>query len=283
MLVRFPQALVITEYFNYDRFGEIVLALPLDGEPRPFTARRSTSPGARRTPARSRTASAGSRSTTTRAPRTPVLRHPNGARSRWRTGSAAATPSQNAVGVLGFDFSLYRILPTGPADYTAANPRPPAPEAVGGSLRVAAMNTLNFFLTLDTTASDTGRRPVRRQRQPRLPRRRLPTSRDEFTRQRTSCCRRSPASTPTCSGSTSSRTRRASTRSPTSSRASTRSARHVRPHRHRHHRHRRDQGRPDLQARRGHAGRRLPDPRLQRRPAVHRHEEPARRSPRRSR
>ncbi len=29
MLVRFPQALVIAEYFNYDRFGEIVLAQPL--------------------------------------------------------------------------------------------------------------------------------------------------------------------------------------------------------------------------------------------------------------
>ena len=37
MRVRFPQPLVISEYFNYDRFGEIVLALPLDGEPRPFT------------------------------------------------------------------------------------------------------------------------------------------------------------------------------------------------------------------------------------------------------
>ena len=29
MLVRFPQELVISEYFNYDRFGEIVLALPI--------------------------------------------------------------------------------------------------------------------------------------------------------------------------------------------------------------------------------------------------------------
>ncbi|HKY52887.1 MAG TPA: ExeM/NucH family extracellular endonuclease, partial [Anaerolineales bacterium] len=49
----------------------------------------------------------------------------------------------------GFDFSLYRIVPTGPAGYTATNPRPPAPESVGGGLRVAAMNTLNFFVTAD--------------------------------------------------------------------------------------------------------------------------------------
>ena len=32
----------------------------------------------------------------------------------------------------GYDFSLYRIFPTGPADYTAVNPRPAAPEPVGG-------------------------------------------------------------------------------------------------------------------------------------------------------
>ena len=35
---------------------------------------------------------------------------------------------QNAIGVLGYDFSLYRIVPTGVADYTAVNPRPAAPE-----------------------------------------------------------------------------------------------------------------------------------------------------------
>src|SRR6185436_18839970 len=61
---------------------------------------------------------------------------------------------QNAVGVLGFDFSLYRIIPTGPADYTSVNPRPASPEPVGGSLRVAAMNTLNFFVTANYPTGD---------------------------------------------------------------------------------------------------------------------------------
>ena len=46
MLVRFPQSLVISEYFNYDRFGEIVLALPLAGETRPFTGTAIDEPGA---------------------------------------------------------------------------------------------------------------------------------------------------------------------------------------------------------------------------------------------
>jgi uncharacterized protein len=160
MLVRFPQSLVIAEYFNYDRFGEIVLALPLDGEPRPFSGTALDEPGAA---ANARTLANSLRRITLddaqSAQNPPVLRHPNGdafsLTNRFRGGDTV----QNAVGVLGFDFSLYRIFPTGPADYTAANPRPAEPEPVGGSIRVAAMNTLNFFVTLDTTVSDSGPGP----------------------------------------------------------------------------------------------------------------------------
>ena len=46
MYVRFPQSLVIAEYFNYDCFGELVLALPLAGETRPFTGTAIDEPGA---------------------------------------------------------------------------------------------------------------------------------------------------------------------------------------------------------------------------------------------
>ncbi len=56
-----------------------------------------------------------------------TLRHPNGLPfaldNRFRGGDLVT----NAVGVLGYDFNLYRIVPTGPADYTATNPRPAAP------------------------------------------------------------------------------------------------------------------------------------------------------------
>jgi predicted extracellular nuclease len=160
MLVRFPQSLVISEYFNYDRFGEIVLALPLDGESRPFTGTAIDEPG---DAANARTlANSLGRITlddAQSAQNPPVLRHPNGdafsLANRFRGGDTV----QNAVGILGFDFSLYRIYPTGPADYTSVNPRPAAPEAVGGRVRVAAMNTLNFFVTLDTTTSDSGPGP----------------------------------------------------------------------------------------------------------------------------
>jgi uncharacterized protein len=150
MLVRFPHALIIAEHFNYDRFGEIVLAQPLAGEARPFTGTAIDEPGA---PANNRTTQNSlSRITlddvqSTQNPST--LRHPNGSPFSLANKFRGGDTVQNAVGVLGYDFSLYRIVPTGPADYTAANPRPASPEPVGGTVRVAAMNTLNFFVTAD--------------------------------------------------------------------------------------------------------------------------------------
>ncbi len=150
MAVRLPQALVISEYFNYDRFGEIVLALPLDGEARPFTGTAIDQPGAA---ANARTLANSLRRITlddaNSAQNPSVLRHPNGLpfslSNRFRGGDTV----HNTVGVLGFDFSLYRIFPTGPADYTALNPRPAVPDPVGGTRRVAAINTFNFFVTAD--------------------------------------------------------------------------------------------------------------------------------------
>jgi uncharacterized protein len=155
MLVNFPQDLVISEYFNYERFGELVIALPLPGETRPFTGTAIDEPGA---PANARTLANSLRRITlddglgTQNPAT--LRHPNGdpfsLTNRFRGGDTVT----NTVGVLGYDFGLYRIQPTGPATYAAVNPRPAAPEAVGGTIRVAAMNTLNFFVTGDYPSGD---------------------------------------------------------------------------------------------------------------------------------
>jgi predicted extracellular nuclease len=150
MLVNFPQSLVISEYFNYERFGELVIALPLDGETRPFTGTSIDEPGA---PALARAEANSLRRITlddTLGTQNPVvLRHPNGLpfdlTNRFRGGDTLT----NTVGVMGYDFGLYRIQPTAGADYASVNPRPAAPEAVGGTVRVAAMNTLNFFVTAD--------------------------------------------------------------------------------------------------------------------------------------
>ena len=185
MLVRLPQALVIAEYFNYERFGELVLALPLAGETRPFTPTSIVEPGA---PAQARAlANTLSRITLDDASGTQnpaSVRHPNGSPfaldNRFRGGDTV----QNVVGVLGYDVSLYRIQPTGPAAYTAVNARPTSAPNVGGTLRAAAMNTLNFFLTLDTTTSDSVPGPCGANQN--LDCRGADASQpDEFTRQRT--------------------------------------------------------------------------------------------------
>ncbi len=54
------------------------------------------------------------------------------------------------TGVMDYRFSFYRIQPTAPANFvsTTASARPTAP-TIGGTLRVASFNVLNFFTTLN--------------------------------------------------------------------------------------------------------------------------------------
>ena len=150
MSVIFPQVLVISEYFNYDRFGEMVLGLPFEGQSRLFTPTSVVEPG---DPAIDLAYQNSLRRITlddvTSAQNPTILHHPNGLPFSLTNLFRGGDLVQNAIGVLGYDFSLYRIMPTGPADFTAVNPRPMAPAEVGGKLQIAAMNTLNYFLTPD--------------------------------------------------------------------------------------------------------------------------------------
>ena len=54
------------------------------------------------------------------------------------------------TGVLSYDFGNYRIQTNQGVDFQSTNPRPAAPDSVGGSLKLANLNVLNFFTTLDT-------------------------------------------------------------------------------------------------------------------------------------
>ncbi|MBN7797146.1 ExeM/NucH family extracellular endonuclease [Parahaliea mediterranea] len=157
MRVTFPQALRISEYYNYDRFGEIVLALPAGGEPRAMTPTAVEAPG-----------SNGYEMRADRNRRSRILlddgssaenpafnRHPNGAAfaldNRFRGGDEVG----GLTGVMHYSFNAYRVQPTAGADYVAANPRPSLPE-VGGSLQVASMNVLNYFTSLDDGTDSCG-------------------------------------------------------------------------------------------------------------------------------
>jgi hypothetical protein len=147
MLVTFPQPLVISEYYNYDRYGEVVL-----------TSERHLTPTAELEPGPAAIQAAqeilldritlddglGSQNPNT-------VRHPDGTPFTLDHRVRGGDILTNVTGVMD-SFDAYRIQPTQRAEYTAANPRPISPESVGGDLKVASFNVLNYFTTIDTGA-----------------------------------------------------------------------------------------------------------------------------------
>jgi uncharacterized protein len=173
MLVTFPQVLYISEYFNFDRFGEIVLTTE-----RHFQPTAIFEPGSADA-ANLATANTLSRITLDdgRSSQNPdPAIHPNGSVFDLDNLFRGGDTVQNVTGVMDFSFGLYRIHPTNGADYVPANPRTDQPDDVGGDLKIASFNVLNYFTTIDTGAPICG--PAGNQEC-----RGADTS-DEFTRQR---------------------------------------------------------------------------------------------------
>jgi uncharacterized protein len=151
MLVQLVDELVISEYFNYDRFGEVVLAKPFDDEGRLHTPTAVVDPG---DPARELAAEQALRIITlddkNSAQNPTEIPHPGngdefGLTNLFRGGDTVT----GVQGVVDHTFGLYRIQPTVYGDYAPANDRPADPPDVGGSLKVASFNVLNYFLTID--------------------------------------------------------------------------------------------------------------------------------------
>jgi len=115
MAVTFPQALVISEYFNFDRFGEITL-----------TSKRHLTPTAEFEPGVD----------AIQAAQDFLL-------DRITLDDGRGT--QNPDPAMDYAFGKYRIQPTQGANYTSVNPRTAEPDPVGGNFRVASFNVLNYF------------------------------------------------------------------------------------------------------------------------------------------
>jgi predicted extracellular nuclease len=150
MRVTFPQPLVIAEYFNFDRFGEIVLR-----------SERLLTPTAEFEPGPDAVAAAADAlldritlddGRTSQNP-DPAI-HPNGAEFDLANLFRGGDRVQNVTGVMDFAFSLYRVQPTQGANYSSDNPRPAAPDATGGTMKVASLNVLNYFTTIDDGFND---------------------------------------------------------------------------------------------------------------------------------
>jgi predicted extracellular nuclease len=142
MYVTFPQALVIAEYFNYDRFGEIVLSTDRLIQPTAVFEPGSVQQGdLADLNTRSQITLDDGRSTQNPDPAI----HPNGSEFNLGNLFRGGDTVSDATGVLDYRFSLYRIQPTLAGDYSSENPRTATPDDVGGSVKVSSFNVLNYF------------------------------------------------------------------------------------------------------------------------------------------
>ncbi|WP_420451848.1 ExeM/NucH family extracellular endonuclease [Ilumatobacter sp.] len=153
MLVTLPQDLTIVEYFNYDRFGEVVVSSQRDLTP---TAEFEPGPeaiAALEAYERDRITIDDGRSTQNPDP---AIHPGNGEEftldNRFRGGDLIT----GITGVIDETFGAYRLQPTEYGTFTVTNPRPEAPDDVGGDITVASFNVLNYFTTLDTGAEICG-------------------------------------------------------------------------------------------------------------------------------
>ena len=160
MLVTFPADLTVTEHYNQGRYGEVWVS----SGGQLFNPTQVADPGA---PAQAVGASNDLRrfliddgSTISDPPIVSYI----GANDTLRLGDTAT----GLTGTLGYAFGNYRLQPTIPPVFVRTNPRHSAPADVGGTLKVASFNVLNYFTTIDDGTNDA----------------RGANSLNEFTRQR---------------------------------------------------------------------------------------------------
>ncbi len=160
MRVTADQAMTVSELFNLDRFGQYTVSA--DGRPSQFT--QTNAPDQAGFDAHQRGVAAGSL----------VLDDGNGGQNPdqirlidGNDGVLTAADSfrmgdtiSGVTGVVGYSFNEFRIN-SGSGDYAQVNPRPASPEDVGGNFRVASLNVLNYFTTLDAggAVTDNGSGP----------------------------------------------------------------------------------------------------------------------------
>ena len=141
MRVHFDQTLTATEVFSLGRFGEVSLS----GVGRLYIPTAVTTPGAAAVAQlaennRSRIVLDDGVNFQNIDPTV----HPAGGLSASNTLRVGYSTS-GLNGVMDFRFGLYRIQPVEPVVFAPTNPRTAAPESVGGNLKIASFNVLNYF------------------------------------------------------------------------------------------------------------------------------------------
>ena len=148
MLVRFQQPLYVSGNQSLGRFGELVLSPQLRLY-HPNNHPELSPAEARDFNARSRLVLDDTRGIQNPAP-IPFLSAADSSGTR-RAGDVV----KGLEGVLAFDFGAWRLQPTQTPQFDLRNLRTPAPEPVAGSLRVASLNVLNYFTTLNQRGANS--------------------------------------------------------------------------------------------------------------------------------
>ena len=152
MLVTFPQALVISEYFNFDRYGEIVLTSERHMTPTAFVEPGPDAVAAAQDYLVDRITLDDGR--TNQNP-DPAI-HPNGLTFDMTNLFRGGGTVTGVTGVLDYSYDLYRIHPTTGATYENTNLRTTAPDITEADLKIASFNVLNYFVTLTSEGSICG-------------------------------------------------------------------------------------------------------------------------------
>ena len=153
MLLTFPQELVILEYFEFGRYGEVVLGTDRQYQPTSLIAPGPEAVSLAETQERHRIRLDDGRGNQNPSP----AMHPDGqeftAEHTFRGGDTLT----GTTGVLSYRNNAYKLQPTDDwfsATYMAANPRTAAPE-LAGDFTVASFNVLNYFTTLGSRGANT--------------------------------------------------------------------------------------------------------------------------------
>lgn len=148
MLVTFPAELTILEYFNFGRFGEIVV-----GPERQYTPTAVLEPGPVAAALAAQNAGRKLIIDDGRANQNPdPAIHPDGMPFTTENYFRGGDKLGDVTGVLSYRNNDYKLQLTEGAEHIVANPRPEVPD-VGGDFTVASYNVLNYFTTLTSESS----------------------------------------------------------------------------------------------------------------------------------
>jgi predicted extracellular nuclease len=149
MRVEIAQPLAVSEMFELGRYGQMVLAL--NGRQFNPTNGNAAASHAENLRARIVLDDGASRQNPSPIPYLSAV----GTDGTRRMGDT----TQKLTGVLSHNFAAYRIHPTEAPVFAEANPRPTTAPGVGGTLKVASFNVLNYFTTFqngENAAGQTG-------------------------------------------------------------------------------------------------------------------------------